>query len=311
MHKEMLALLKWQRDVGVTVSVADKPVNRFLRPASPASNDAAALKIHVGQNTKPDETPAGANNAAKAANAAAPNAATPNATAPSGAFAPDAPINAPLDNPLAGLHQNTSEAAKLAAEAKNLAELRQALAAYDGCSLKLRATRLVFGDGNEQAKIMLVGEAPGRDEDLQGRPFVGRSGQLLNHMLGAIGLDRTGVYIANIVPWRPPGNRTPSPLEVALCLPFLHRQIELVAPKILITLGGAATQTMFDAKLAITKVRGQWRELELGQHKMRALPTLHPAFLLRQPAQKRLAWLDMLTISRAMEEMGIEKSVKR
>ncbi len=286
-RNEMLALLKWQRDMGVDVGVVDDPINRFLRPAG---KDGALNENRDGGNGRPDGIPASANPAAQAE-----NMPPPGSTAA----------------PLAGLHQDKSEAAELAAKANNLDELRQALEVYDGCSLKRQASQLVFGDGNRQAKIMLVGEAPGRDEDLQGRPFVGRSGQLLDHMLSAIGLDRSGVYIANIVPWRPPGNRTPSPLEVALCLPFLHRQIELVAPKILVTLGGSATQTMFDARLAITKVRGQWREIELGQHQMRAMATLHPAFLLRQPAQKRLAWLDMLAIATAMKEMGIQTSIKR
>ncbi len=269
-RNEMLAVLEWYRAAGVDVCVGDDPVNRLARPAVSAS------AVSGGRQGK---------------------------------IVAPAPANMAEAHGAASLSGDASEARQLAANAKNLGELRLALEGYEGCSLKLRATRMVFADGNEQARIMLVGEAPGREEDLDGRPFVGRSGQLLDAMLAAIGLDRTGVYIANTVPWRPPGNRTPSPLEVAQCLPFLHRQIELVAPEILITLGAAATQTMFEARLAITKVRGQWRDLKVGRHEMRALACLHPAFLLRQPAQKRQAWLDMLSIARAMEEIGIEPSI--
>lgn len=189
----------------------------------------------------------------------------------------------------------------LAAQAQSLDELKALLADFEGCGLKLRATNLVFSDGNPEAEIMLVGEAPGRDEDLQGKPFVGRSGQLLDRMLKAIGLDRTKVYIANTVPWRPPGNRTPAPSEVAVCLPFLYRQIELVAPKVLIALGGAASSTLFETDTGITRLRGQWRDLTIGNHTMRAMATLHPAYLLRQPAAKKLAWQDMLAIRKAMD----------
>lgn len=184
----------------------------------------------------------------------------------------------------------------LAAQADSLEALKTLLGAFDGCGLKLRATNLVFSDGNPDAEIMLVGEAPGREEDLEGKPFVGRSGQLLDRMLGAIGLDRSTVYIANTVPWRPPGNRTPAPSEVAVCLPFLHRQIELVAPKVLIALGGAASATLFETDTGITRLRGQWRDLTIGSHSMRAMATLHPAYLLRQPAAKKLAWQDMLAL---------------
>ncbi len=194
-----------------------------------------------------------------------------------------------------------SEARALASSATSLDQLRGMLETFDGCGLKLRATNLVFADGNPEAEIMLVGEAPGREEDLQGKPFVGRSGQLLDRMLGAIGLDRTKVYIANTVPWRPPGNRTPSPSEVAVCLPFLYRQIELVAPKVLVALGGASASTLFETDTGITRLRGQWRDLKVNGHSMRAVATLHPAYLLRQPAAKRLAWADLLSVKAALE----------
>lgn len=198
------------------------------------------------------------------------------------------------------IEADPSEARELAEKASSLEELEQILRDYNGCALKLRATQLVFADGNPEADIMLIGEAPGRDEDIQGKPFVGRSGQLLDRMLAAIGLDRTKVYIANTVPWRPPGNRTPTPAEIATCMPFLHRQIGFVDPKIIVTLGKPAAHTMFEVSDPISRLRGKWRDLEINGKRIRALPTLHPAFLLRQPAQKRMAWQDMLSLKKTI-----------
>jgi DNA polymerase len=166
----------------------------------------------------------------------------------------------------------------------------------------MTATNLVFADGNPQAPLMIVGEAPGADEDATGKPFVGRAGQLLDRMLTAIGLDRTGVYIANVLPWRPPGNRTPTPLEVAACLPFTQRQIELVAPRWLVTVGAAATHTITGAADGIMRLRGKWLEVDIGLHRVPVLPMLHPAYLLRTPAQKRLAWADLRKLRRVMDE---------
>jgi DNA polymerase len=189
------------------------------------------------------------------------------------------------------------EAAK---SAKTLDELRAILDKFDGCALKATASRLVFADGNPQAKVMLVGEAPGRDEDIEGLPFVGRSGKLLDRMLAAIGLDRGSVYIANIVPWRPPGNRTPTPQESQICLPFILRQIELADPDILVCLGGPSAQTLLGIKEGITKTRGRWFSFNTGKREIRAMPTFHPAFLLRSPLQKRFAWRDFLAIKKAL-----------
>ena len=148
---------------------------------------------------------------------------------------------------------------------------------------------------------MLVGEAPGREEDRQGLPFVGRSGQLLDRMLAAIGLDRTSVYIANVVPWRPPGNRTPTPQETAACRPFIDRQIELASPEILICLGGAAAKELLATSDGILRLRGKWRTFRAGQVTVRTMATLHPAYLLRQPAQKRLVWRDLLAVKEALD----------
>jgi DNA polymerase len=189
------------------------------------------------------------------------------------------------------------EAAKSAA---SLDELRTILAGFEGCALKGTAKQLVFADGNPEARVMFVGEAPGRDEDLAGLPFVGRSGKLLDRMMAAIGLDRGNAYIANIIPWRPPGNRTPTPQESQICLPFIHRQIELADPDVLVCLGGPATQTLLGVTDGIMRLRGRWFSFHTGTREIRALATLHPAYLLRQPLHKRLAWRDFLAIRRAL-----------
>ena len=194
------------------------------------------------------------------------------------------------------------EAGEIARAAQTLDELRDALAAFEGCNLRLTATQLVFADGTPGSRLMLVGEAPGREEDLQGLPFVGRSGQLLDRMLAAIGLDRSKVYIANVVPWRPPGNRTPTPQETAVCRPFLERQIELCDPDVLVCLGGAAAKELMATAEGILRLRGQWREYDLGPRRIRIMATLHPAYLLRQPLQKRLAWRDFLSIRAALDD---------
>ena len=189
------------------------------------------------------------------------------------------------------------EAAKIAA---TLAQLRAMLERFEGCALRTTATQLVFADGNPQARVMFVGEAPGRDEDIEGLPFVGRSGKLLDRMMAAIGLDRSSAYIANVVPWRPPGNRTPTPQESAVCLPFTLRQIELADPDILVCLGSPSTQTLLNSKDGILKTRGRWLPFHTGTREIRAIATLHPAYLLRQPVQKRFAWRDFLAIKKAL-----------
>jgi uracil-DNA glycosylase len=192
-------------------------------------------------------------------------------------------------------------ARELAPKAKTLAELRDLLQTFDGCALKTTATKLVFADGNPQARIMFVGEAPGREEDLEGLPFVGRSGKLLDLMMAAIGLNRTNAYIANVIPWRPPGNRDPSPQETQMCLPFIKRQIELVDPDIVICLGKPSSQAVLDLKDGIMKTRGRWHDYDTGTRKIRAMATFHPAYLLRQPIYKRLAWKDLRAARQALE----------
>lgn len=199
------------------------------------------------------------------------------------------------------------QAGALARAATTLAELEAAMEQFDGCSLKRTARQLVFADGAPDARIMFVGEAPGAEEDRIGRPFVGRSGQLLDRMLAAIGLDRTNVYIANTTPWRPPGNRAPTPQESAICRPFLERQIALVNPDILVCLGGPSAQSLLGVREGILRIRGRWTSYSAGERQIRAIPTLHPAYLLRSPLQKRLAWRDLRTIRAALDELPAGK----
>ena len=191
-------------------------------------------------------------------------------------------------------------AREAARSAASLHDLLDILLKFEGCALRTTAKQLVFADGNPQARVMFVGEAPGREEDLEGLPFVGRSGKLLDLMLSAIGIDRGGAYIANIIPWRPPGNRTPTPQESQICLPFIQRQIELANPDVLVCLGGPSTQTLLGVKEGIKRTRGKWFAFHTGTREIRAIATFHPAYLLRSPLEKRFAWRDFLAIKKAL-----------
>ena len=183
---------------------------------------------------------------------------------------------------------------------RTLTELKQALAAFEGCALKKTASNLVFADGNPDAPVMIIGEAPGGDEDRMGLPFVGAAGQLLDKMLASVGLDRQHVYITNILPWRPPGNRTPSSEEVAMLWPFLKRHIQLKAPQVILALGGSSAKLILNTSTGILKLRGQVQEIDFGEDgspvPIPVLPSLHPAYLLRAPIMKRQAFADLLTL---------------
>ncbi len=196
------------------------------------------------------------------------------------------------------------DARELAATAASLEELEGLLSRFESCALRFTAKNLVFADGNPQARVMFVGEAPGADEDRVGKPFMGRSGQLLDRMMAAVGLDRTNAYVGNVVPWRPPGNRNPTPQEIATCKPFIERQIALADPDILVCLGGVATQALAGTKDGILKSRGRWFPYRTDTREIRLLATLHPAYLLRQPLQKRLAWRDFRALRVALDEGG-------
>jgi DNA polymerase len=275
-------LLAFYLEAGVDAVVAEAPVDRFA--------DAAAAPLAVssapgGETDRRSRSPeprrpqptldrSGVTAAAK--------------TAGSGGAPPPSPDAAAMA---------AREAAK---SAQSLDELRAILERFEGCALKATATQLAFADGNPQGRVMFVGEAPGREEDLAGLPFVGRSGKLLDRMMAAIGLDRTSVYIANIVPWRPPGNRTPTPVEMQICLPFIQRQIELADPDILVCVGQPSSAALLNVQ-GIMKNRGRWFPYHTGRREIRAMPILHPAYLLRQPLAKRHAWRDFLAIKKALE----------
>ncbi|WP_010301416.1 uracil-DNA glycosylase [Candidatus Odyssella thessalonicensis] len=223
-----------------------------------------------------------------------------------------APITRAHVEPLPEKPAHTKQASNskaIAAACQTLEELRQAVLNFDGCDLKATATNTVFCDGSPEAKIMVIGEAPGADEDRQGRPFVGVSGQLLDRALQTIGLSRQdNVYITNIINWRPPGNRTPTPHEMAICQPFVERHIELVAPKILVLVGGTSTKTILNTNEGIMKIRGRWHEFktERMQEPIKTLATYHPAFLLRSPGQKATVWRDLLMIEDELMRLGLK-----
>ena len=201
-----------------------------------------------------------------------------------------------------------ASAREAARTAPTLEALRALLENFEGCALRHTATRLVFADGNPQARVMFVGEAPGRDEDIEGLPFVGRSGKLLDRMIAAIGLDRSKAYIANVIPWRPPGNRTPTPQETQICLPFIQRQIELVNPDVLVTLGNPSTQALLATREGIMRTRGKWFDYDTGTRVIRAIATFHPAYLLRSPSYKRMSWQDLRAIAKALEQTSSPSS---
>jgi DNA polymerase len=266
-------LLAFYLEAGVDCALTDEPVNRLSDPV-------AAPTIAVPGLSEP--APPSPLRPAASAVPAARGEATP---------APEAAI---------------ASAREAARTAPSLEALRTLLEKFDGCALKHTATRLVFADGNPQARIMFVGEAPGRDEDIEGLPFVGRSGKLLDRMIAAIGLDRSKAYIANVIPWRPPGNRTPTPQETQICLPFIQRQIELVNPDVLVTLGNPSTQTLLSTREGIMRTRGKWFDYDTGTRTIRAIATFHPAYLLRSPSYKRMSWQDLRSIAKALEQPGTE-----
>ncbi|UTO28870.1 uracil-DNA glycosylase [Bartonella harrusi] len=201
--------------------------------------------------------------------------------------------------------QREPSAIEIAKNTHTLDELKSALLAFNGCSLKLTAKNTCFSDGTAGSLLMLIGEAPGREEDIQGIPFVGKAGMLLNKILASIGLTRKDVYIANTIPWRPPGNRTPTPREVALCRPFIERQISLANPRVLIALGGIAMQFLTGAQNGIIRTRGKWFTYESENNiKIPVMPTFHPAYLLRTPSQKKLTWMDFLEVKNRLNNLS-------
>jgi uracil-DNA glycosylase family 4 len=287
---QSLAALRWLIEAGADEAIAGEPVNRFAprAPFAPRVHDGALPRENDGVRRETPSSP------------------------PRAGFTRPPPARFESGNKSAAaeavsLGTPAGAARALAASCSNLEALKNALLNFDGCELKRYAKNTVFADGNPLGRIMLIGEAPGRDEDEQGLPFVGRAGKLLDRMLSAIGLDRSKVYITNVLNWRPPQNRDPSPDEAAACLPFLHRHIELAEPQLLILLGAVSVRHVLGLTEGIMRVRGHW-ELYQSAHLGRpipVMPTLHPAFLLRQPGVKRLVWRDLLEISAKIEQLGV------
>lgn len=288
---QIIDMLRFHLESGCDEVLLETPVNRLEEPEKTAPQAHSAGPV-IGQNTQQDQedSPKVARKAAKAPIASAITAAQVN------------------QHPTFTMAEQ--QAKTLAASANTLEELAHNFASFDGCELKKTAKNLVFSDGNANAKIMLIGEAPGRDEDRLGKPFIGESGKLLDKMLAAIGLDRNNVYITNIVPWRPTGDRTPTREEIALCRPFIDRHIELIAPQILLFIGGTASKTFLDTQDGISKTRGTWVNHISGangplQRSIPALPIFHPAFLLRVPARKAETWSDLCSLKQRMKQLAI------
>ncbi|MGJ8570587.1 MAG: uracil-DNA glycosylase [Hoeflea sp.] len=290
---ELAALLQFYAESGLVDLCEDAPTDRFQQSAEilqarakPQPRTNVAAPVANGQKPALDQPASSSSIGRKAA-------AQPIAPAPQASQ---------LTIPGAAAF---SDARGLAASANSIAELRSALEGFTGCNLRHSAKTMVFADGNPEADVMFIGEAPGREEDLQGTPFVGRAGQLLDRMLAAIGLSRDTAYITNIIPWRPPGNRTPAAHEIELCRPFVERHIALANPMIVIMLGNIASKALLDTDKGILSLRGTWMECKVGESATPAMPTLHPAYLLRNPAQKRLAWADFLALQDRLEHLKI------
>jgi uracil-DNA glycosylase family 4 len=274
------ALLRWYVEQGLDETIGEEAIDRFALPPP-----AAAVPV------APAAAPAGPA-------AAAPQAPTP--LRPAAILHPRPPV--PLESP-----QLVEDAREVARQATSIAELEAAVRAFEGCALKRTAKNTVFADGVVGSPVMIVGEAPGADEDRLGKPFVGVSGQLMDRMFDAIGMSRErDLYITNILFWRPPGNRTPTLAEQAICLAFTRRHIELARPKLLVLAGGTAVKAVLDTTEGITRLRGKWTTLSLDDGtEVPTLPTFHPAYLLRTPASKRQSWWDLLSLQKRLKELAV------
>jgi len=276
---QAVALLRFYLDAGADAAIEDTPLNRFGLAGT--RMEMAAPKVSTPIRSAEPSVP----------KAAPPRTAVPQAAAILGAN----------DRALA------ESARAAAASAGSLDALKEILQRFEGIeSLRARATNMVFADGNPESRVMLVGEAPGADEDRLGKPFVGVSGQLLDRMLGSIGLDRTNFYITNICFWRPPGNRKPTEAELVAQAPFVQRHVELVNPKVLVLVGASSAHALLGTNDGITRLRGRWFDYKPAglATAIPALPIFHPAFLLRQPAQKRETWADLLKLKTRLSELG-------
>lgn len=294
--QRLAALLAWYREMGVSAVLDDTPVDWRLRgEIAPGAGFAMPdAPSRVGAVSRP------AGGAAQASKGAVTGATRPSAQGMRPAPSLRPPANVRSFDGAGGVASPGAGAARIKVEANTLVELAAALEAYEGCALKTTAKNLCLYRGAERARVMLIGEAPGREEDLEGRPFAGPPGELLDKMLAAIALSEADVHLTNLVYWRPPGNRKPTVQEAAACAPFLARQIELVAPDIVVALGEAAARQILSTSDGIMKVRGKWREIEVSGRKIKAIATLDPAYVLRAPASKRQVWKDLLLLADGM-----------
>tara|TARA_R110000751_G_scaffold8041_3_gene32583 strand:- start:95921 stop:96823 length:903 start_codon:yes stop_codon:yes gene_type:complete len=278
----LAAVLHYYADAGIDCALADNAIDRFEESSKKKSEP--QKQSGTGVAPRPASREVGASQAS----------------------APQKPSNPIAERTTIPDETAVANAREAAGSAATLKALQDALLSFEGCNLRFGARQTVFADGNPQADIMFVGEAPGGDEDRQGIPFVGRAGQMLDKMLSAIRLDRSQVYITNMIPWRPPGNRTPTPLEIELCRPFIERHIQLVNPKVLVLLGNVSTKALLGTNRGILSFRGTWSEYNLNSDTIiLSMPTLHPAYLLRNPAQKKQAWADFLSIRKRLDELGL------
>ncbi len=298
-----LAMLAWYRQMGVDAAVADIGVDWLAR------GDVAPARVSLnqaGQSPAASKTTSSRADRSGGRHRGRPDrSAVRDDLAPERQPPPQARPTAAREFVTVAPEAAEADARDAAGAATTIDALGDALAQFDGCGLKATAKNLCFFRGAAQARVMVIGEAPGRDEDRSGVPFVGRAGQLLDKMLAAIGLKDTEVHITNVVYWRPPGNRTPTPQEVLVCRPFLERQIVLAEPEIILTVGGPAAKAIVDTPQGIMKTRGKWATFTTTEGRdVRVMPTLHPAYLLRTPAAKRLAWRDLLAVRAALDESG-------
>jgi DNA polymerase len=273
-REDLESLLKWYVDQGIDETIGEQAIDRFAAPA-------------------PQVAPQPVQRQASAA-------PTPIRPAPAAPAPLRGPV--PIESP-----QLVEDARALAQRCNSVEELEAAVRAFEGCALKRTAKNTVFADGVVGSPVMVVGEAPGADEDRLGKPFVGVSGQLMDRMFDAIGMSRErDLYITNILFWRPPGNRTPTLAEQAVCMAFTRRHIELARPKVLVLAGGTAAKSVLDTTEGIMRLRGKWTSLSLDDGSaVPALPTFHPAYLLRTPASKRQSWSDLLSLDKKLRELGI------
>ncbi len=264
------ALLQWYITAGADETIQNESVNRFLY-TNAKKEDLPISEEKVSDFIIPNQT-----------------------------FVPSFALEQTAPTKSASFFIQETQTQNLADQADNLDELKTIILNFNECPLKNTATNMVFGNGNPHAALMIIGEAPGAEEDKQGLPFVGASGHLLTLMLQSIGLNRDDVYISNILPWRPPGNRKPTEAETALFLPFVRKHIALINPKILLLLGSSATSALLQTNAGITKIRGRWMNYTDGHISIKAMPSFHPAFLLRNPAQKKYSWRDFLCVQKVL-----------